>query len=192
MKCLLLYRKDKKEKFSCSKAYTFLGCRCLNCKKWKSENNKKWRKPKVEYKKQYYIKNKEKILKYQKEKYLLNKKKIREYQKKYFASENGKEANRRGARKRRTRKYNNGYVPYKESDVIYKYGIFCYLCKTIIDLSAPRVVGKPGWQNGLHIEHVVDLSMGGPDTIENVRPSHAICNLTKNTIKNDIISNIQL
>ena len=47
-------------------------------------------------------------------------------------------------------------------------------------MSAPRKCGLPGWQNGLHIEHVIDLALGGLDTLENVRPSHAVCNLKKN------------
>ena len=34
-------------------------------------------------------------------------------------------------------------------------------------------------ESGLHIEHFIDIALGGPDTLENVRPSHAWCNLTK-------------
>jgi 5-methylcytosine-specific restriction endonuclease McrA len=48
-----------------------------------------------------------------------------------------------------------------------------------IDFNSPRQVGKPGWRSGLHIDHFVDISLGGPDTLENVRPSHGWCNLTK-------------
>ena len=54
------------------------------------------------------------------------------------------------------------------------------MCKIEINMNAPRLVGQPGWEQGLHIEHYIDIALGGPDTLENVRPSHAICNLTKN------------
>jgi len=32
---------------------------------------------------------------------------------------------------------------------------------------------------GLHIDHVMPLSKGGPDTLENVRPAHGSCNVKK-------------
>jgi 5-methylcytosine-specific restriction endonuclease McrA len=60
------------------------------------------------------------------------------------------------------------------------YGTNCYLCDMPINL---QVSGQPGsnpqWRSGLHIEHFVAITNGGSDTIENVRPSHAWCNLTK-------------
>lgn len=74
--------------------------------------------------------------------------------------------------------------PYGDSQVtlielIETYGITCYLCHEPIDLTATRQVGKPGWERGLHRDHVIPRSKGGPDTIENVRPTHARCNLEK-------------
>jgi 5-methylcytosine-specific restriction endonuclease McrA len=37
----------------------------------------------------------------------------------------------------------------------------------------------------LHIDHVIPISKGGTDTLDNVRPSHAKCNLSKgNKIEN--------
>lgn len=42
-----------------------------------------------------------------------------------------------------------------------------------------RRCGEPGWEDGLHLDHVVPLSKGGPDLITNVKPSHARCNLAK-------------
>lgn len=70
--------------------------------------------------------------------------------------------------------------PYTEQDVLEKYGTDCLLCSIPIDLDAPRGVGKgEGWQMGLHIDHTISLSDGGSDTLDNVRPLHAICNITR-------------
>ncbi len=46
-------------------------------------------------------------------------------------------------------------------------------------MNAPRKPGIPGWEFGLHIEHVVPISKNGADALYNVRPSHGICNLQK-------------
>ena len=48
---------------------------------------------------------------------------------------------------------------------------------------APRTTRIKGWEFGLHIEHVIDIALGGPDSIDNVRASHGICNLRKNRKK---------
>ena len=106
-----------------------------------------------------------------------NKDKIAKYQKKYRIL--NPEVDRNKDRKRRALKKQNGYKKYTEGEVLQKYGSTCYLCKIPIDLEATRQIGKIGWEYGLHIEHVIDIALGGPDTIENVRPSHGVCNLTK-------------
>ena len=88
---------------------------------------------------------------------------------------------RKTARKRRALKLENGHEPYTEQEVLDLYGTNCHLCELPIDLQAPRHASQgKGWQTGLQIDHVVPLSKGGADTIENVRPSHARCNLSKN------------
>ena len=87
---------------------------------------------------------------------------------------------REAARKRRATKLQNGYEPYTEDQVLDLYGTNCHLCNQPIDLTAPRRIGKEeGWQLALHIDHVIPIIAGGPDTLENVRPSHAICNMQK-------------
>lgn len=63
--------------------------------------------------------------------------------------------------------------------VIDTYGSDCHLCDKPIDLKASRKVGASEWEMSLHIDHVIPLSKGGDDTLENVRPSHAQCNLMK-------------
>lgn len=84
------------------------------------------------------------------------------------------------ARKRRAVKLQNGWEPYTEAQVLERYGVTCYLCAAPIDPQIPRRIGKEnGWELGLHIDHVVPIIAGGPDTLENVRPTHAICNMKK-------------
>jgi 5-methylcytosine-specific restriction endonuclease McrA len=76
-----------------------------------------------------------------------------------------------------------GYNPKKDyfsaNTVIETYGTDCHLCGGAIDLDAPRTTGMPGWEKSLHVDHVIPLSKGGDDTLENVRPSHGKCNVRK-------------
>jgi len=81
--------------------------------------------------------------------------------------------------RRHFRRNNSEPGNYSDKDVLETYGTTCHICQTEIDLSAPRQVGKPGWEKALHIDHVYPLSKGGPDTLENVRPSHGRCNIVK-------------
>jgi len=90
-----------------------------------------------------------------------------------------KEWGRKKNRKREALKRNNAHAPYSEKQVLDKYGNLCHICQTPIDLSAPRKCGNPGWDNGLHIDHLYPLSKGGPDNLDNVRPAHGRCNVIK-------------
>jgi len=87
--------------------------------------------------------------------------------------------NRKHSRIRRSKALGNGVSSYTEADVLDRYGADCHVCQTPIDLKANRQVGKPGWKNGLHIDHLVPILRGGPDTLENVRPAHGLCNISK-------------
>ena len=74
----------------------------------------------------------------------------------------------------------NGVEVYTTLQVLETYGTNCHICNGPVDLSAPRLVGRGvGWEHGLHIDHVIPISKGGPDTLSNVRPSHAYCNISK-------------
>jgi 5-methylcytosine-specific restriction endonuclease McrA len=68
---------------------------------------------------------------------------------------------------------------YNELQVIATYGINCHLCGLSIDFMAPRKCGVEGWEFGLHIDHLLPISKGGSDTLQNVRPTHGVCNLRK-------------
>ena len=69
---------------------------------------------------------------------------------------------------------------YSPKQVLETYGTDCHICNKPIDLNAPRQCGKPGWEWGLQIDHVIPLSKGGNDLIDNLRPAHGYCNNIKN------------
>ena len=83
-------------------------------------------------------------------------------------------------RRRRAKKLGNGFESYTLKEIFKLYGTNCYLCDMPINLKVSGKSGSnPQWRSGLHIEHFIDIALGGPDTLENVRPSHGWCNLTK-------------
>ena len=82
-------------------------------------------------------------------------------------------------RKRRTLILGNEHTPYTEQEIIDIYGTNCHICLEPIDFNAPRHPAKPGWQKGFHIDHLIPVSKNGSDTLENVRPAHALCNISK-------------
>jgi 5-methylcytosine-specific restriction endonuclease McrA len=108
-----------------------------------------------------------------------NKRVVHEIKYKKANPDKVKEWSRKNNRKREALKRNNDHVSYSEKNVLDTYGTLCHICQTLIDLSAPRQCGKPGWEKGLHIDHVIPISKGGADTLENVRPSHGKCNIVK-------------
>lgn len=52
--------------------------------------------------------------------------------------------------------------------IIEEHGMTCHICGDAI----PSM-------DGLHFDHVIPLSKGGPHSQENIKPSHALCNLRK-------------
>ena len=106
-----------------------------------------------------------------------NPERIKENQKKFRAVH--PEVGREHKRRRRARKLANGYEIYTEEQVLDTYGTNCHICAEPIDLEASRSTGAEGWEKGLHIDHVIPISKGGPDTLGNVRPAHGLCNLEK-------------
>ena len=89
------------------------------------------------------------------------------------------EQSRQDARRRRARVRGVESQPYAEAEVFDLYGFSCHLCGDLIDLNAPRMQGTDGWEKGLHLDHLVPISVGGSNTIDNIRPAHALCNLQK-------------
>jgi 5-methylcytosine-specific restriction endonuclease McrA len=128
-------------------------------------------------KKKHYAENKEALLAYQKGYRKRNAAKFRAKQKKYWAKHPEKAL--AFNRKRRARVNKVEHIPYTKEEVLEKYGSDCHICGIPIDLNAPRKAGKKGWEHGLHLDHLIPISKGGPDTIDNVRPAHGVCNLSK-------------
>jgi hypothetical protein len=83
------------------------------------------------------------------------------------------------AHKRRAQKLLTAHEKYTVQEVLSTWGTDCHLCGEPVDLTAPRQVGVEGWEMGLHLDHVIDLVLGGTDTLTNVKPSHGRCNLSK-------------
>lgn len=165
---------------------------CKAAQKAYNEEYKKTRKPNLETRRKWREANKDKI-KAQRSRYREKHKDQINARSLAWRNENKelansmtkawKEANldkhrsyKRKSQNKRRSAYSEDYL---ESDVISLYGSICYICNKEIDLLASRPVGAPGWQNGLHIDHVVPLSKGGHNTLENVRPTHGICNISK-------------
>lgn len=154
---------------------------CELCREYKRESRRKSeRKARVEnpemvrarklrYAEKYPDKIKEQGRRYREK----NRDAIREKKRKYKYPEARRESNKRyNERKKRNKS------KYTQLQVIALYGTNCHLCNDPIDFFAP-VMGKEGWEKGLHIDHVIPVSQNGADSIENVRPAHAICNLKK-------------
>jgi len=136
------------------------------------------------YNAEYFKQNKESILISHRNYYKQNKEKMqkwrRDYHKKY------PEVSRRNKIVRKNRE-NSKHKQYTDLEVLKVYGTNCHICLEPIDLSAPRRTGKPGWQKGLHIDHLVPVSLSGLDIIQNVRPAHGSCNLHKYNDQDAII-----
>lgn len=142
------------EKYKSSSANRKFNCKCDNCKKWNTLRNFYRNNTRIEYKK-------------------------RQLQSSKKWKSNNLESGRRNESRRRALKNKNGFSIYTESQVLELYGSICYLCNKEIDMKASRLAGRGQWEYGLNIDHVMPISKGGPDTIENVRPSHVLCNIRK-------------
>lgn len=103
----------------------------------------------------------------------------RAYAKKSRQKPTAKQKAIEAANRRRAQKLNTQTAPYTHKDVLEKWGVNCHICSEPIDLEASRRVGVDNWQNGLHLDHVVPLSNNGTDTLDNIKPAHALCNISK-------------
>jgi hypothetical protein len=136
-------------------------------KEKRSRSTKKWRS-------KFPEKANEKARKWRK----ANPEKVKEINKRHRANNPNKP--RDDARARRARLKQVPFEKLTEQQIFDRWGTNCHLCKLPIDLNAPRQPGKAGWENGLHLEHVIRIADGGSDTLENIKPAHGLCNLKKN------------
>ena len=109
----------------------------------------------------YYKENKEKIYETNRAWAARNPEKVKEY-------------SRRITAKRKALKLSNGHEKYTEDQVINLHGYICHICLKAIDPKIPRHLSM-----GLHFDHVIPLSKGGKDTLANIKPAHARCNIRK-------------
>lgn len=123
------------------------------------------------YKAEYYLRNREKIAQYRED----NKERTAAWRKAT------PELSRQNVYKRRARKHAVASEPYTTQQILDLYGTDCHICKEPIDLNAPRTGRSKGYERGLHLDHVIPLVKGGTDLMENVKPSHALCNIQKNS-----------
>ena len=168
-------------------------CKSHYLKDYRKRNPDKIR----ELNKQYYAENKESILQQKSDYYRENWSDIRAqrssqgYERRQREAELrppgslvGTEADRAyyraSARKRRAKAFGAVVASYNEDQIVSLYGTLCHLCLQEIDFSAPRRAGfAPGWELGFQVDHYVAIANGGADTLENVRPAHAVCNIRK-------------
>lgn len=71
------------------------------------------------------------------------------------------------------------HCQFTMAEIFAEYGDNCNICGEQIDATAPRKVGVEGWEKAYHPDHLIPLSKGGKDTLNNVRPVHAQCNIRK-------------
>jgi 5-methylcytosine-specific restriction endonuclease McrA len=114
--------------------------------------------------------------------YASNPKKVYEINRRWASSnpDKIKGYSRRMASKRKALKKSNGHIPYTDEEVFETHGRDCHICLEPIDFNAPRqAYTADGWELGLQFDHLIPLSKGGSDTLDNIRPSHALCNMKK-------------
>ena len=119
--------------------------------------------------------------KYMRERKKANPGMYREQKRKYYAKYPHKktELNRRRDRKKRARDKGLLTINFSTKDVLDLWGTDCHICNMGIDMRVTRNCGEGGWEEGLHLDHVIPLAKGGNNIISNVKPSHARCNLQK-------------
>jgi 5-methylcytosine-specific restriction endonuclease McrA len=83
------------------------------------------------------------------------------------------------SRRRRAKKLGLPWEYYTEAQVLELYGNNCHVCLEPVSFDSERRPGYLNWELGLHIDHLIPISKGGGDTLENVRPAHGICNIKK-------------
>jgi 5-methylcytosine-specific restriction endonuclease McrA len=58
--------------------------------------------------------------------------------------------------------------------ILETYGFICYLCNDPIDMKLPRTSKR-----GATVDHIIPLSRGGSDELDNLRLTHWSCNMKK-------------
>ena len=166
------------------------------CKLCHAADSAKWRKQNPEEQKRrsrgQHAKNKSLANEGRRKRYFANRDRERAYRKTYYEltaeaqrlssrqwRKNNPEKVREQGRKIRAMRAAVPSEKYSTEDVLNRWGSSCHLCGGAINLLAPRATHIPGWEMGLQLDHVIPISAGGPDTLDNVKPSHGKCNIGK-------------
>lgn len=154
---------------------------CKECRAAHTASVIAWRKANVDkvkaYKAKWLVENKEAIQQQRKEYCERTKDAKRQTTLKHY--KNNKDLYLAAGRRRRARRRDNRIEIYSTQQVLDMYGTLCHICQEEIDLYASRRSGIGNWERGLHIDHVIPIAKGGSDTLDNVKPAHAQCNLSK-------------
>jgi len=70
---------------------------------------------------------------------------------------------------RRARMYQNGYEKVDYREILERDGYICHICGGTVD------------PEQLHYDHVIPIARGGSHTKENIKVSHAVCNMRKSS-----------
>lgn len=128
-------------------------------KEWHSEYYKKWREDNKEYRSEYHRQWRED-----------NKEHLTEYFRQYL-KDNREKRYANNARREAIKKGAAVGKDFTRQDVLDKWGTDCHICGEPIDLDE--------W----HQDHVIPLQPEegepGPHTLDNVKPSHPDCNMSK-------------
>ena len=159
----------------------------------KNHRTEEQRKSKKESDRNYYVKNRTEIAKKNSEYQRKNRDRRKLYLDEYNSNNRERararnkkyrlthpEVDRRHNARRRARLKGSLVEYFTEQDVLNLYGTNCHICLKEIDMTAPRSTRFKGWEQGLHLDHVIPISRGGTHTLDNVKPSHGICNTKKN------------
>lgn len=147
----------------------------INQKRRLSEETSEEYEARLQRQRDYYASHINERRSYGRDRWASNSKRLRAKNKEYYESHPEKWDEYR----RRRKALKRGGEPYTTKQALDLYGTVCHLCLEDIDMDAPRQTGQPGWERGLHLDHVIPLSQGGPDILSNIRPSHGLCNLQK-------------
>lgn len=159
------FHKDPKS--PTGKAYFCKSCVKANCKYWWDKN----RLERLARKKEYYLENKVAILAHQKEYIKANRETAREGQRRW-RRENRERARENSRNKEATRRALKAQCQGRHTvrewqRLVKQYGNRCLRC------------GKKGEATTLTRDHVVPLSKGGKNSIDNIQPLCQNCNATK-------------
>ena len=108
-----------------------------------------------------------------------NPERVRAANKEYYAKNREAELERNRRKQRdwtpkNHRRRTGAPVSWSKQQVVSTYGSVCHLCGEVIDM---RLKWPNRWS--LTMDHVLPISRGGSNDLENIRPAHGSCNSAK-------------